>query len=401
MAETDPQKLRTGFTTGACATAAAKAALQFWHEKTLPKRIEITLPKDGKIVGFEIADGKPIGDDGAGGAEGAEISIIKDAGDDPDITHGARISSKIIIKPKSQTDIQVNFFAGEGVGTVTKAGLPLAVGEPAINPVPRKMITSHLIETALALGIDADFDVTISVENGAALAEKTWNPRLGIIGGLSILGTSGIVRPYSCAAWIHSIHRGIDVARAMGLTHIAGSTGNLSEAAVRKYYGLDLHSLMDMGDFASGMLKYLIKHPVARLTIAGGFGKILKLAAGHGDLHSKRAQIDFNQIADWARDFGLAETINGQIANAHSAHHIWQILENHQATDFINDIAARAKITAEQIYSRGEMNPASHEGGGTTKADFDSEPATKPNAKPAMIIDIFIINRAGKRIYPL
>ena len=252
-----------------------------------------------------------------------------------------------------------------------------------------------------ALRIDADFDVTISVENGAALAEKTWNPRLGIIGGLSILGTSGIVRPYSCAAWIHSIHRGIDVARAMGLTHIAGSTGNLSEAAVRKYYGLDLHSLMDMGDFASGMLKYLIKHPVARLTIAGGFGKILKLAAGHGDLHSKRSQIDFNQIADWARDFGLAETISGQIANAHSAHHVWQILEKDGATDFINDIAARAKETAEKIYSRGEMNPASYSGGDTTKADFDSEPATKPNAKPAMMIDIFIINRAGKRIYPL
>jgi cobalt-precorrin-5B (C1)-methyltransferase len=153
-----------------------------------------------------------------------------------------------------------------------------------------------MAEVIAALG-GRDVDIEISIPGGAAIAEKTWNPRLGIVGGLSILGTTGIVNPFSCAAWIASIHRGIDVARAAGLPHVAGCTGSTSEDAVRAHYGLPLEAMLDMGDFAGGLLKYLKLHPVRRVTIGGGFGKMVKLAQGHMDLHSGRSQVDFEWLA--------------------------------------------------------------------------------------------------------
>ena len=140
--------------------------------------------------------------------------------------------------------------------------------------------------------------VTLSIPGGERLAEKTMNARLGIVGGLSILGTTGIVVPYSCASWIHSIQRGIDVARAAGLDHIAAATGTTSERAVQRFYALPDHALIDMGDFVGGTLKYLRRHPVARLTLAGGFAKIAKLAAGHLDLHSSSSQVDLALLCE-------------------------------------------------------------------------------------------------------
>jgi cobalt-precorrin-5B (C1)-methyltransferase len=189
----------------------------------------------------------------------------------------------------------IRFRAGPGVGMVTKGGLPIPPGEPAINPVPRRMMSEVIAEMG---GTDAEIE--ISIPGGEALAAKTWNPRLGITGGLSILGTTGIVHPFSCAAWIASIHRGIDVARAMGLSHVAGCTGSTSEDAVRAHYGLPLEAMLDMGDFAGGLLKYLRTHPVPRVTIGGGFGKMTKLAQGALDLHSGRSQVDLDFLAGCA-----------------------------------------------------------------------------------------------------
>jgi cobalt-precorrin-5B (C1)-methyltransferase len=191
----------------------------------------------------------------------------------------------------------VVFRAGPGVGTVTRAGLPLPPGEPAINPTPRQMIRDALASLA---GGPVDVEVEIGVDDGEALAKRTLNGRLGIVGGLSILGTTGIVVPYSCAAWIDSIHRGIDVARAAGLTHVAGATGSASEAAVAALYGLPEVALIEMGDFVGGMLRYLRRHPVARVTIAGGVAKMTKLAQGRLDLHSKRGAVDFAALATLA-----------------------------------------------------------------------------------------------------
>jgi cobalt-precorrin-5B (C1)-methyltransferase len=191
----------------------------------------------------------------------------------------------------------VIFLAGEGVGTVTKPGLPIPVGDPAINPVPRRMIDEAIAEVSAEHGVSPDARVTISVEGGAALALKTWNPRLGIEGGISILGTTGIVRPFSCSAWIASIHRGIDVAVATKAQHVVGATGSTSEGAVRAIYDLPETAYLDMGDFAGGLLKYLRRNPVPRITIAGGPGKMTKLSQGALDLHSKRSQVDLDALA--------------------------------------------------------------------------------------------------------
>lgn len=277
--------LRRGWTTGSCATAAAKAAWLILNGHSAPACVNITLPA-GQQVGFTIAR--------TGGAPDAPFAeVIKDAGDDPDITHGALIRATVKTLPAG---CGIVFQAGPGVGTVTRPGLPIAVGEPAINPTPRAMIRAALTEANA--GICPDAEVSISVENGEKLAERTLNSRLGILGGLSILGTTGIVVPFSCSAWIASIHRGVDVARAEGLTHLAGSTGNVSEKGVQKFYNLPDSALIEMGDFAGGLLKYLRKHPVPRLTISGGIAKMTKLGQGFMDLHSKRGPADMRQLAE-------------------------------------------------------------------------------------------------------
>lgn len=291
---TQAQTLRKGWTTGACATAATRAALMRLWGGAFPETVEITLPR-GQSVSFAVAHT-------ATGDGWAEAGIVKDAGDDPDVTHGALIVARV----RMGRDAGVTFRAGPGVGTVTRPGLPVAVGEAAINPVPRAMMDEVVAELAAEYGLPPSVEITISVPGGEAIAARTWNPRLGILGGLSILGTTGIVRPYSCAAWIASIHRGIDVARASGLTHVAGCTGSTSEAAVRALHGLPELAMLDMGDFFGGLVKYLRRHPLPRLTIGGGLGKMTKLAQGAVDLHSARSQIDFARLAELAGDARLA-----------------------------------------------------------------------------------------------
>jgi len=282
MARQEIAPLRRGWTTGACAAAAARAAFTGLLSGRFPDPVSIRLPR-GATASFPLA----LAELGQGRAR---AGVLKDAGDDPDVTHGALVVAEIAWAAPGSG---IGFAAGEGVGTVTRAGLSLAVGEPAINPAPRAMISDTLREAAEEDGAaPPDVTVTIAIPGGERLAEKTMNARLGIKGGLSILGTTGIVVPYSCSSWIHSIRRGIDVARAAGLDHIAGSTGATSERAVQRLYDLPDHALIDMGDFVGGMLKYLRGHPVARLTIAGGFAKLAKLAAGHLDLHSARSRVD-------------------------------------------------------------------------------------------------------------
>lgn len=299
--------LRTGFTTGACAAAAARAAWGALLGDGWLDPSPLVLPR-GQAVAFPLAL-REIGP--GGGRDFARAGIVKDAGDDPDVTHGALIVATVRRAPAGAG---VLFRAGEGVGTVTRPGLPIPPGEPAINPVPRAMIRAAIEEVSAEHDLPADAEVEISIPGGAALAEKTWNGRLGIVGGLSILGTTGIVRPFSCAAWIASIHRGIDVARATGLTHAAAATGAMSEAAVRARHGLPEHACLDMGDFAGGVLKYLARRPLPRLTLAGGAAKLAKLGQGALDLHSGRSQVDFARLAATAARAGVADP--GRIAGA-------------------------------------------------------------------------------------
>ena len=304
---TEPH-LRRGWTTGACATAAARAAFVALSGGPHPDPVEIALP-GGQRVAFALA----LGEHGDGYAR---AGVVKDAGDDPDVTHGALVVATV--RPGAP-GAGVSFKAGEGVGTVTRPGLPIAPGEPAINPVPRAMIRAAIAEAAEALGVAPDAEVELSIPGGALLAERTLNGRLGIVGGLSILGTTGIVVPYSCAAWIDTIHRGIDVARALGLGHVAGATGNTSEIAVRALHGLDEPALIDMGDFVGGMLKYLRRHPVERVTVAGGVAKMTKLAQGLLDLHSKRGEVDRGFLAERARAAGGGAELERAIHGSNTA----------------------------------------------------------------------------------
>jgi cobalt-precorrin-5B (C1)-methyltransferase len=329
--------LRYGWTTGACATAATTAAYTALLTGNFPDPVQIDLPR-GVHPSFALA--REFLEEDAAGA-----GIVKDAGDDPDVTHGALVSARV---SHGEPGSGVTFRAGAGVGTVTKPGLPLPVGEPAINPMPRQFITEHVAAVAATHCGSGDVVVEISVENGEELARKTWNPRLGILGGLSILGTTGVVVPYSCSSWIDSIRRGIDVARAAGHQHVAGCTGSTSERVVTELYGLPEDALLDMGDFAGAVLKYLRRHPVPRLTIAGGIGKLAKLADGHLDLHSGRSQVSAESLATMVREAGGSA---GLVEGVRSANTALDALQQCQAAGLpLGDlVAAGARETARGV----------------------------------------------------
>ncbi len=308
-----------------------------------PDPVEVTLPR-GERPSFALAMTRK--DEGS-----ATAGIVKDAGDDPDVTHGALICATVRLGARGAG---VTFRAGEGVGTVTRAGLPIAPGEPAINPVPRRMISDSIAEVAAAAGRAPDADVEISIPGGGALAAKTLNGRLGIVGGLSILGTTGIVMPYSCSAWIHSIHSGIDVARAAGLTHIAGSTGANSEASVQKLYGMPDIALIDMGDFVGGMLKYLRRHPVPRVTIAGGVAKMAKLAQGLTDLHSKRGVVDLEELATHAAKASGSTSLCEGILVANTAAEAFALAQA-EGIALGDEVARAAQQTAADVVAGSDI----------------------------------------------
>jgi cobalt-precorrin-5B (C1)-methyltransferase len=300
--------LRSGYTTGACATVTSLAAARLLFNLPATQHCSITLPK-GQVVEFALPCCELTHD-------GAMATTVKDAGDDPDVTHQALIRSHIALTPRQG----VYFYAGEGVGTVTRKGLSIAPDQPAINPVPRLMIQQHLQQLAHEQHYTGGFSVTLSIKNGEKLALKTMNPRLGIIGGLSILGTTGIVRPFSCSAYIASIHQGIDVAKANRIQHIAACTGSASETMICNHYPhLSEMALIEMGDFVGAVLKHLKKAPIAKVSLVGGFGKISKLAAGHLDLHSRKSSIDLDFLATVARKEGADFTLEQQIRGSNTS----------------------------------------------------------------------------------
>ena len=336
--------LRRGWTTGACATAAARAAYTALLTGSFPDPVQITLPR-GQTPAFALAWQ-------AMDRHSACAGVIKDAGDDPDVTHGALVLATVRHAPEGQG---VTFEAGPGVGTITLPGLPLPVGEPAINPAPRRMMKAAISETAALHGGSGDVVIEISIRDGETLAQRTWNPRLGIVGGLSVLGTTGIVVPYSCSAWIHSIHRGIDVARATGITHIGAATGSVSEAGTRASRKLPESAMIDMGDFAGGMLRYLKAHPVPRLTIGGGFAKLTKLGQGALDLHSGRSQVDFRRLARTADACGASPELADAIGQASSALHALTLAGSH-GVPLADGVAANARQTALAVLDQAPVD---------------------------------------------
>ncbi|BFM15809.1 cobalt-precorrin-5B (C(1))-methyltransferase [Maricurvus nonylphenolicus] len=322
------QPLRTGLTTGCCATACCVAAAELLLNPgsvaSDSLRVSVTLPR-GKTVELDVIELGLLeqGNLDKAGQGAAFAATIKDAGDDPDVTHGAKVFVELTLRAQPG----IEFVAGPGVGTVTRDGLVLAVGEAAINPVPRKMMIQHLEDIASNYKYQAGFRVSVGVEKGEQLALKTMNPRLGIVGGLSILGTTGIVRPFSCAAYIASIHQGIDVAKANGFDHIAATTGSTSEATIRSIYSLPEMALIEMGDFVGAVLKYLKKQPVKKLSICGGFGKISKLANGHLDLHSRASSIDLEHLAGLAESIGADKALVERIIAANTSIEAYRLCE--------------------------------------------------------------------------
>lgn len=340
------QPLRTGLTTGTCATACCVAAAYLLLGSEAKHRVSVTLPArtkassekaQAKIVELDIIQLER-------DQNSAYASTIKDAGDDPDVTHGATIWVNLNLT--QQTGIV--FKAGTGVGTVTRTGLLLDVGEPAINPVPRQMISDNLQAVAQRFDYQGGFEVCVGVENGEEIAKKTMNGRLGIIGGLSILGTSGIVRPFSCSAWIASIHQGLDVAYANHCDHVAASTGNASEGYVQQRYGMQDMQLIEMGDFAGAVLKHLKKAPVAKLTLCAGFGKLTKLANGHMDLHSSRSSIDFQQLANMAADLGADKELQTEIDAANTSLQALKLCQG-QGIDLAQAVCQQAQQLAQSL----------------------------------------------------
>ncbi|MBI5686135.1 MAG: cobalamin biosynthesis protein CbiD [Verrucomicrobia bacterium] len=264
--------LRTGYTTGTCAAAAAKAAVSLLCRGTAPTEVEISLP-DGSRAKFPVLHCRHVGD-------AFEAAIRKDAGDDPDVTDKATVIATIEFIEGSE----VLFTAGEGVGTVTKSGLSLPPGEPAINPVPRQMIRSAIREVT-----DRGVRVTISVPGGRELAERTFNPRLGVVGGISIIGTSGRVRPFSSSALRDALKCSLDVAAANGVRMPVLVPGNIGERAARKNFRLAAEQVIQVSNQWGFMLELTAQRDFPRFMIVGHPGKLAKLIEGHWDTHSSQS----------------------------------------------------------------------------------------------------------------
>ncbi len=315
-------RMRTGFTTGACSAAAAKGATMALVTGRPVEAVAITLPM-GRRVSFAMNRCRV--DPGE-----AFCSVIKDGGDDPDVTHGAELCATAVW---SETP-GLHLDRGPGVGVVTKPGLGVPVGAPAINPVPRRMIGASVREGMAEAGLDADrvlagrgIRLTVSCPDGEERARKTLNARLGIVGGISILGTTGLVIPYSTAAFRASIDRALDVAAAAGCRHVVLTTGGRSEAfAQRLLPDLPEEAFIQMGEFLGFALKASAAKGFARATVCGMVGKLSKVAAGHFHLHARSSEVDTAFLAGVAADCGVSGGALAEIRGANTARHVAEIV---------------------------------------------------------------------------
>jgi cobalt-precorrin-5B (C1)-methyltransferase len=304
MAVTDPTAagLRTGWTTGTCASAAAKAATISLLQGTAPTSVDVGLP-GGRRVSFPVEREGP-----------ATCAVIKDAGDDPDCTDGARMTASVEFWEK-----ETELVAGVGVGTITRLGLGLPIGAPAINPIPRRMILAALAEVT-----DQPLRVTFSVPGGEAMAAKTSNARLGIVGGISILGTTGVVRPFSTAAYRASVVQQVDVAAAQGQSSMVLATGSRSErAAFVLFPGISDVCVVEVGDYTGICLRHMAQTGMTHATFVGMAGKIAKLAAGVMMTHFHRSKVDTGMLAAVAEEGGAPAWVVSAATETETARHFF------------------------------------------------------------------------------
>jgi cobalt-precorrin-5B (C1)-methyltransferase len=319
-------KLRYGWTTGTCSAAAAKAATLLLRDGDPPTAVDVPLPRGGQRPTFPVERCERDGD-------GAIGVVVKDAGDDPDVTHGAHLTARVVLTAQQGIALR----GGDGVGTVTRPGLGLEVGGPAINRGPRAQIAAAVGEVVDLARVGVDIE--ISVPGGEKMARRTSNPRLGIMGGISILGTTGIVRPFSTAAWRASVGQAIDVMDAQGSKTVVLTTGGRTEKAARKLLPeLPEVCFVEVGDFTGYALKRAAKLAFARCVFVGMAGKLAKLAAGIMMTHWTRSKVDPAFLAEVTREAGGAEALAVAVAQANTGRHAWELWEAaglHAASDLL------------------------------------------------------------------
>lgn len=313
--------MRTGYTTGSCAAAAAKAATITLLTGKPVDQVTIHLPV-GRDVTFNLHRCEQID----GGAK-VFCSVIKDGGDDPDVTHGAEICATVSRAPTSSE--RVSITGGVGVGTVTRPGTGIEVGQPAVTRVPRRMIIESIEQAASACGLETEacLTVEISVPNGEEIALKTTNARLGVMGGISILGSTGVVQPYSTAAWRASVHLAIDVAAANSLDHLVLSTGTQSEAFARRILDLPDMAYIEAGIFSGPALKRCVMRGIGRATHVGMVGKFSKMAMGYFVTHVAGNKVDTAFLASLAAECGASSQVQTEMREATSGRHFQEIAQ--------------------------------------------------------------------------
>jgi cobalt-precorrin-5B (C1)-methyltransferase len=334
--------LRTGYTTGTTATAATKAALHALLDSEV-KEVQVSLPK-GKSATLKVAWTR---------AENGNVTCaaIKDGGDDPDVTHGAEICSTVSL---SDSAGQVNIDGGHGVGRVTKPGLGLEVGKAAINPTPMAMLRQAVQEVAAEQLKKRGIDVIISVPKGEELAKKTDNPRLGIVGGISILGTTGIVLPYSTASFAASIRQSLDVAIAAGADTAILTTGGRSEDFAKTLFDLPEHCFVQMGDFSGYSVRQVASKKMRKVVIAGFIGKLTKMAMGVKQTHVRGSHVDMEFMAGLAEKCGAGASALAEIRQANTARHVGEIIAKNNVQGFY-DLLCK-KVHEQMVeHSKGQL----------------------------------------------
>jgi cobalt-precorrin-5B (C1)-methyltransferase len=330
------RNLRPGFSTGTAAAAAAQAALRELLEIPCPPRVEVPLPGGGSLA-IALYDHRRNGSRG-------EASVIKDAGDDPDVTHGAQIGARLRWLRTFGEGDEIVFLGGEGVGRVTKPGLPVAVGEPAINPVPRKMIRRTLSEVweQIHPGKPLRLEVELFVSLGAEIARRTLNPRLGILGGISILGTTGLVKPFSHEAYRATILASLRVARALGRDRIIFTTGGQSEELIRAHFPEEPdEAFVQMADYVRFALRLAGRLGFPEIVAAAFFGKALKIAQGFGHTHASRGLADLAELGRWTKEITGDARLAQAVARANTGRQALEILTPPQASRVIEAVGRR------------------------------------------------------------
>lgn len=340
------RKLRSGYTTGACAAAAAKAAALILVTGVARDSVEIPFP-DGSRVEFVLVPVVYTGDETCV----SSACVIKDAGDDPDVTNGARIEATVNFRRKSGAGEQFTILGGKGVGKVTKPGLSVAVGLPAINPIPQKMIRAAVAEALSEGGKEPDccLEIIISIPEGEVLAEKTLNHRLGIVGGLSVLGTTGIVRPVSADAWTATISTSMDVAKEAGLNEIILSTGRTSERAVEEYLGFPEEALVMMGDYLHFSLVAAAKHKFCKIHLAAMWAKVMKGGMQIPQTHVRNGALEVKDALKFLQGLGCSSDTLQALKGSNTAREIYGRLLDRGEKQVILKVCDAARQYGEQV----------------------------------------------------